>query len=300
MSRSARYMDTQCRSALNRVRGMGFRWSLNPYRGCVHGCHYCFARRYNAFQDLNAGEDFSGLVFAKTNIVDVLRCELSRPSWRRELVAIGTATDPYQPIEGARRLTRGCLEALAERRTPLQIITKGTLVQRDIDVLSHAARRAGASVCMSITTMDPALWREIEPGTPPPWRRMEAMQRLAAAGVHAGVLLAPVVPGITDDHENLEAVVEAAAAHGAAFLHLNVLHLQPGVREHFMAYLADRHPRLHTVYQRLYTDVYAPAVLQRDIAERVAGLMDAHGLKERRFDGWRQPPLAQQLALAGV
>ena len=135
MPRGVQYIDTQCRGALNRVRGMGFRWSLNPYRGCVHDCHYCFARRYNAFQDLNPSEDFSGLVFIKTNVVERLRAELSRRSWRREVVAIGTATDPYQPIEGSKRLTRGCLEALAERRTPLQLVTKGTMVQRDIDVL---------------------------------------------------------------------------------------------------------------------------------------------------------------------
>lgn len=300
MSRSVKYMETQCNSALNRVRGMGFRWSLNPYRGCVHDCHYCFARRYNAYRDLDPGDDFSGLVFIKTNVVERLREELSAPSWRRELVAIGTATDPYQPIEGARRLTRGCLEALAERRTPLQIITKGTLVQRDVDVLADAANRAGASVCMSVTTMDEKLWRDLEPGTPPPWRRMEAMERLAAAGVHAGVLLAPVVPGITDDQEHLEAVVEAAASHGANFLHLNVLHLQPGTREHFMAWLAERHPRLHTAYQRLYTDTYAPKVLQYDIADRVSELMDAYGLKERRFDGWREAGQGRQLELAGV
>ncbi|MDE2901294.1 MAG: radical SAM protein, partial [Chloroflexota bacterium] len=264
MSHSAKYMDTECKSALNRVKGMGFRWSLNPYRGCVHGCHYCFARRYNAFHDLNPSGDFSGLVFVKSNVVEVLRAELSRPTWPRDVVAIGTATDPYQPIEGARRLTRGCLEALAERRTPLQLITKGTMVQRDVDVLADAARRGGASVCMSITTMDETLWRDLEPGTPTPLRRMQTVERLAAAGVHAGVLLAPVVPGITDDQEHLEAVVEAAAAHGAAFLHLNVLHLQPGTREHFMDWLAERRPRLHSVYQRLYTDTYAPKVLQYD------------------------------------
>ena len=300
MSRSVKYMETQCNSALNRVRGMGFGWSLNPYRGCVHGCHYCFARRYNAYRDLDPGDDFSGLVFIKTNVVERLREELSAPSWRRELVAIGTATDPYQPIEGARRLTRGCIEALAERRTPLQIITKGTLVQRDVDVLADAAGRAGASVCMSVTTMDEKLWRDLEPGTPPPWRRMEVMERLTAAGVHAGVLLAPVVPGITDDQEHLEAVVEAAAAHGANFLHLNVLHLQPGTREHFMDWLAARHPRLHNAYQRLYADAYAPKVLQYDIADRVAELMDAYGLKERRFDGWRQAGEGRQLELASV
>ena len=154
---------------------------------------------------------------------------------------------------------------------------------------------------MSVTTMDQTLWRDLEPGTPPPLRRMQTVERLAAAGVHAGVLLAPVVPGITDDQERLEAVVEAAAAHGAAFLHLNVLHLQPGVREHFMGWLAERRPRLHSAYQRLYADAYAPKVLQYDIADRVSELMDAYGLEERRFDGWWQPTQRpRQLALARV
>ncbi len=300
MSRAIQYVETECQSALNRVRGMGFSWSLNPYRGCVHGCHYCFARRYNAFADLDPGNDFSGLVFVKTNIVERLRHDLSRPSWRRELVAIGTATDPYQPIEGRRRLTRGCLEALAERRTPFQIVTKGTLVQRDVDVLSHAASAAGASVCFSVTTMNADLWRELEPGTPPPRRRLQVMERLSAAGVRTGVLLAPVVPGITDDQEELAAVVEAAASHGAHFLIPQVLHLQPGTREHFMSYLAEQHPRLHSAYQRLYTESYAPRTLQRDITDRVAELTDEHGLKDRRYDWWQLPPQAQQLALAGV
>ncbi|MCY4623860.1 MAG: radical SAM protein [Chloroflexi bacterium] len=300
MSHHAKYMDTQCRTALNRVRGMGFRWSLNPYRGCVHGCHYCFARRYNAFNDLNPSDDFSGLVFVKSNIVDVLRAELSRPSWPRDVVAIGTATDPYQPIEGARRLTRGCLEALAERRTPLQLVTKGTLVQRDVDVLADACRRAGASVSFSITTLDPDLWRDLEPGTPPPWKRLQVMERLVAAGVRAGVLLAPVVPGVTDSHESLAAVVEAAAAHGAHFLHPNVLHLQPGTREHFMDYLSRRNPRLHYAYQRLYTEPFAPNALRRDVEGRVSELMDTHGLRQRRHDWWQPPQPARQLALAGV
>lgn len=300
MSHSVKYMDTTCRTALNRVKGMGFRWSLNPYRGCVHGCHYCFARRYNAYNDLNPSDDFSGLVFVKTNVVEVLRAELSRPSWSRQVVAIGTATDPYQPIEGARRLTRGCLQALAERRTPLQLVTKGTMVQRDIDVLADASRRAGASVSFSITTLDPDLWRELEPGTPPPWKRLQVMQRLVAAGVRAGVLLAPVVPGITDSHESLAAVVEAAAAHGAHFLHPGVLHLQPGTREHFLDYLSLRRPRLVPAYQRLYTGAYAPTALRRDVEDRVAELMNAHGLHDRRHDWWQSAQPPRQLALAGV
>ena len=296
MPRSVMYMETQCRSALNRVHGMRFKWSLNPYRGCVHGCHYCFARRYNAYAGLDPSDDFSGLVSIKTNIVERLCHEITRPSWRRELVTIGTATDPYQPIEGRWRLTRGCLQALAERRTPLELITKGTLVQRDIDVLAQA----DASVCFSVTTMDPKLWRELEPGTPPPWRRLQVMERLVQAGVRAGVLLAPVIPGITDDQENLEDVVQAAAAHGAQFLHSNVLHLQPGVKEHFMKFLEQERPRLYFAYQRLYPGTYAPSSLQREVEHRLNELVDSYGIKGRRYD----PPAPQQggrqLELAGV
>lgn len=284
MHPDVRYEETQCRSALNRVQGMGFKWSLNPYRGCVHGCHYCFARRYNAYRDLDPGNDFSGLVFVKTNVVDVLREELSLRSWSCETVAMGTATDPYQPIEGKYRLSRGCLEAMAERRTPVRIVTKGTLVLRDVDVLADMASRAGASVCFSITTLDDDLWKELEPGTPPPQKRLQVMERLVQAGVSAGVLLAPIVPGMTDDQESLRAVVEAAAGHGACFLGAQILHLKPGTKEHFMGYLEQEHPRLYFAYQRLYPANFAPTRFQREIQGRVADLKDAYGLVEREHD----------------
>ena len=281
MPNDVRYEETECRSALNRVHGMGFKWSLNPYRGCVHGCHYCFARQYNSYADLDPGNDFSGLVFVKTNVVNVLKEELSLHSWVSETVAIGTATDPYQPIEGKYRLTRGCLEALAERHTPVRIVTKGTMILRDVDVLADMAKRAGASVCFSITTMDHDLWKELEPGTPPPSQRLHVMEQLVKAGVSAGVLLAPIVPGMTDDQESLKAVVEAAASHGASFLGAQILHLKPGTKEHFMGYLEMEHPRLYHAYQQLYPAEFAPKQFQQDIRDRVADLKDTYGLRER-------------------
>jgi DNA repair photolyase len=215
---AARYVETRAKTVLNAVRGMGFGWSANPYRGCVHGCHYCFARRYHTYLDLGAGEDFSGVILVKVNAVEVLRAELARPGWRRAMVAVGTATDPYQPIEGRYRLTRGMLEALAEARTPAGVVTKGPMVIRDLDVLAAVRDRAGVSVCVSLTTLDPDLWRRLEPGTAPPRQRLRAVGALAAAGIPVGVLLAPIVPGLTTDRANLEAVVRGAAEHGAGFL----------------------------------------------------------------------------------
>jgi len=300
MPDDVRYKETECRSALNRVHGMGFKWSLNPYRGCVHGCHYCFARRYNSYADLDPGNDFSGLVFVKTNVVDVLKEELSLHSWVSETVAMGTATDPYQPIEGKYRLTRGCLEALAERHTPVRIVTKGTMALRDVDVLADMASRAGASVCFSITTLDHDLWKELEPGTPPPLQRLHVMEQLAKAGVSAGVLLAPIGPGMTDDQQSLRAVVEAAAAHGASFLGTQVLHLQAGTKEHFMSYLETQHPRLYHAYQQLYPAEFAPKQFQQDIRERVAELKDAYGLREREHNDMGLAVRERQLELVGV
>ncbi|MFQ5933751.1 MAG: radical SAM protein, partial [Dehalococcoidia bacterium] len=218
MSSRVHYEETRCRSALNKVEGMGFRWSLNPYRGCVHGCHYCFARRYHAYYDLSPGKDFTNIILVKVNVAQVLRKELSRPSWRRESVTLGTATDPYQPIEGKYRLTRSCLEAFVDLRSPISLVTKGTMIVRDADLLAELTRKAGCVVCFSITSLDNDLVRELEPGTPPPQKRLKALEHLVQAGVIAGVLLAPIVPGITDDPESLKGVVKAAAAHGARFL----------------------------------------------------------------------------------
>ena len=273
-----RFEEIACKTVLNRVRGMDFGWSINPYKGCVHGCHYCFARRYHAFADLDAGADFTGLIFVKTNAPQVLRQELARPSWRRDPVTLGTATDPYQPIEGKYRLTRRILEALADHRTPVTIITKGTMMVRDVDILVRLARRAGVTVCHSITTLDPDAWRRLEPGTPPPWQRLRAMRILSDAGINAGVMLAPIVPGVTDTLENLETVVRAAAQHHARFLHGAVLRLQPGVKEHFLRFLQESYPGLLPQYGRMYPGVHSDSAYSGRIAAAVSGLKQRHGL----------------------
>ena len=276
-----RYLETRAKSILNSVQGMGFRWSANPYRGCVHGCHYCFARRYHTYLDLGAGEDFSGVILVKVNAVEVLRAELARRGWRREMVAVGTATDPYQPVEGRYRLTRGFLEVLAEARTPASVVTKGPMVIRDRDVLTAVRDQAGVSVCVSFTTLDPDLWRRLEPGTAPPRQRLRAVAALAAAGIPVGVLLAPIVPGLTTDRENLAAVVRGAAEHGAGFLGAGVLHLEPGVREHFDSFLAAEAPDLVTLYRRLYPGNRAPVGVQQRLEATVAELRQRYGLTDR-------------------
>ncbi|RPH53774.1 MAG: radical SAM protein, partial [Acidobacteria bacterium] len=193
----ARYQEVTCRSALNRVEGMPFRWTLNPYRGCTHGCHYCFARRYHNQFELGSGDDFATMIFVKANFPEVLEAELNRPSWRGELVALGTATDPYQPIEGHYRLTRRSLEALYAARTPVGIVTKGPMAVRDRDILSEFSKRARCTVYFSVPTVDEDAWRALEPGTSHPLQRLRAVRLLVDAGVRAGVLIAPIVPGIT-------------------------------------------------------------------------------------------------------
>jgi len=294
------YEEVRCKSVLNRVRGMDFAWSINPYRGCVHSCHYCFARRYHAQFDLDAGADFTSVIFVKVNAPEVLRLELSRPSWRRETVTLGTATDPYQPIEGKFRITRGILEALRDFRTPVAIVTKRTMIVRDADVLAALSRRASCTVCHSVTTLDEEAWRRIEPGTPPPRQRLRAMERLAAAGVNAGVLLAPIVPGITDSPRALEEVARAAAAHGARFLGHAVLRLQGSVKEHFGEFLRSDYPELLGRYQRLYPGAYAPWDYKDRIDERMAELRERYGFghEQRTMEPQGALSVAPQAQLA--
>jgi DNA repair photolyase len=281
--------ETRCKSALNRVQGMPFRWSVNPYRGCEHACVYCYARTTHAFLGLDVGDDFAERLFAKVNVAEVLRAELGRASWQREPVALGTATDPYQPVEGRYRLTRACLEALADYRTPGNVTTKGTLVVRDVDVLQHLGERAGSGVSVSLITLDDAIWRALEPGTPPPRQRLRALRRLADAGVPCGLALAPVLPGLTDAPRALEAVVRAAADHGAQWLWTGAVHLEPAVRDWFLGALARHFPRAAPAYVRVYGAAgtlggarYAPRRYADALAARVAELKARYGLAERR------------------
>ncbi len=292
----ALYEEVQCKTALTRVRNMAFSWSLNPYRGCTHGCHYCFARSTHFFYDLNADEEFSSIVFVKANIAEVLRLELSAPSWRRHRVVVGTATDPYQPIEGKYRLTRAALEAFLAFRTPVSIITKSSLVVRDADILAELAKRLGCTVNFSITTLDRKLWRQLEPGTAPPQQRLRAMRRLTAVGVHAGILLAPIIPGLTATKENLESIARAAAEHNACFLAANVLNLGVGVKEHFLQYLRNEHPRLLGAYHQLYPGRYVRESYTEPIYAYVNLLQQRYALDRREFTHSLEPE-PEQLSL---
>jgi DNA repair photolyase len=292
------YYEIVAKSALNRVQHMGFRWSLNPYQGCFHNCVYCFARAHAKLADRDPGAGFSARVGIKVNAATLLREELSRPGWKRETVAFGTATDPYQPIEGSTRLTRSCLTALRDYRTPIGLITKGTMVLRDIDVLIELSKRAKTTVAFSIPTIDEEVWSRTEPGTPSPRQRLKVLKALVDAGIEAGVGMAPVLPGLSDSPRQLEATVAAAAEAGACFLWANVVYLKPGTKEHFMEFLRRDYPKLLASYQQLFPGSYAPPGVKTPIVERVDALKSRYELGDRR--AWRAEPPAEpeQLGLA--
>jgi DNA repair photolyase len=256
----AEYREEPCRSALNRVKGMPFDWSLNPYTGCAHRCTFCYVRAFEARADRPSDDRYGRSIRVKVNVAEVLRRELARASWKREAVAVGAATDPYQPAEGRYRLTRACIRELGIGRTPFSVITRGPMIQRDVDVLVAAARRAKVHVSFSIPTLDERIWKRTEPGTAPPRRRLDAVRILAEAGIDTGVALAPILPGLSDDPELLADVVREARAAGASGVWANVLYLRPGTREHFLEALARDWPELLPRYERLYAGrAYLPA-----------------------------------------
>jgi DNA repair photolyase len=266
----AEYRIEPCKSALNPVRGMPFKWSLNPYMGCVHRCTFCYVRNFEMRADRPFDERYGRSIRVKTNVAEVLARELGRTSWARDEVAVGTATDPYQPAEGRFRLTRACLEELGKAWTPFSIITRGPLVVRDVDVLVEAARRVDVSVTFSLPTLDEDVWRTTEPGTAPPKSRLEAVRRLAGAGIDVGVGLAPILPGLSDRPGRIEAVVRAAKAAGARGVWAAPVHLRPGVREHFLEALARDWPELVGSYEELFAErSYLPSTIAAPIRERV-------------------------------
>ena len=280
----ATYQEVDCRSALNRVKGMPFEWTLNPYRGCTHACHYCFARRYHTQFELDSGDQFASVILVKRNFVEVLRHELDKPSWQRDQVALGTATDPYQPIEGRYKLTRRTIEALANARTPTGIITKGPMIVRDRDVLTALARAARLTVCMSVPTVDEDAWRTLEPGTAHPMQRLRAVRDLVDAGINAGVLMAPIVPGFSSSRSKLERTIKAIADHGASFVGCNVMYLEDGTRTHFMQFIAREFPAMHPRFERLYVKKYPTENYRKEILGLVRVLQDRYGLPRRRSD----------------
>jgi DNA repair photolyase len=264
---------------------MPFRWTLNPYRGCTHGCHYCFARRYHTQFELGTGDDFASIILVKTNFPEVLQAELDRPSWKAEPVALGTATDPYQPIEGHYRLTRRSLEALYAARTPVSIVTKGPMAVRDRDILSEFEKHASCTVYFSVPTVDDDAWRALEPGTSHPLQRLRAVRLLVDAGVRTGVLIAPIVPGITSQPAKLERTIKAVADHGAAFMGSVVLHLKEGTRTHFFEYLAREFPSLVPKYERLYASrAYVPKAYAAEVRAVMQILQTRYGVQAREGD----------------
>jgi len=295
----AEYREEPCRSALNRVRGMPFPWSLNPYMGCVHRCTFCYVRSFEARADRPSDDRYGSSIRVKTNIADVLRRELARPSWERETVVLGAATDPYQPAEGRYRLTRACIEVLADAWNPFSIITRGPLIVRDTDVLAEATRRAEVSVTFSIPTLDDEIWRRTEPGTAPPRQRLRALKHLVDAGVKAGVGMAPILPGLSDKPELLADVVREARAAGATGVWANMLHLQPGTREHFLAALERDWPELLPRYEEMYRGgSYLPRREADPVRDQVRALAREHGIRDRRRVRLQSAKPAEQLSLA--
>lgn len=267
--RGVEIIEVPAKSILNRVAGMPFPWSINPYRGCYHRCVFCYARRTHTFLEEDGVGRWGSRIYVKVNAPAVLRSELAKRSWAHEHVAIGTVTDPYQPLEGRYRLTRGILQALADYDTPASLITRSPLVIRDVDVLQHLARTAGASVSISIATLDESLARSIEPTVAPPRKRLLAVERLAAAGIEVHVALAPILPHVTDAKEQIEAVVRAAREAGAHAVWHNTLHLHDVTRDAFFGYLRSNRPDLIARYASYYRGKYAPREVHDAIESRV-------------------------------
>jgi DNA repair photolyase len=292
------YREEPCKVALNRVKGMMFDWSLNPYMGCAHRCTFCYVRAFEHRADRPYDARYGTSIRVKVNIADVLRCELARPSWGGDSVAIGAATDPYQPVEGRYRLTRACLEALRDHANPFSIITRGPMIVRDLDVLVEAASRAQVSVTFSIPTLDHDVWSKTEPSTAPPEQRLRALSKLVDAGVRASVGMAPILPGISDRPEQLAAVVRAARAAGACRVWANVLFLRPGTREHFLDCLARDWPELLDEYEALYRGrAYLGSAETKPVRAQVAELARAHEVRDRRRVKLAPPQPPEQLSL---
>jgi DNA repair photolyase len=276
------FLHVHARRIINEVPAasrMPFRFTINAYRGCSHACTYCFARPTHSYLGLDIGADFDRRLVVKVNAVERLRSELRSARWGGDHIAMGTNTDPYQRCEGKYRLTRGLVEVLGAAANPFSILTKSALVLRDLDVLAAAARRTEVRVNLSIGSLDERVWRATEPGTPHPLRRVAAVRRLNAAGIRTGVLIAPVLPGISDSTAQLEAVVTACVAAGAVSISTIYLHLRPGVREHFLGWLRSHDPALAADYQRRYQRSYLPDAAQQTLAARVRRLVEQAGAR---------------------
>lgn len=295
------YVDAPCKSVLNRVQGMPFKWSINPYTGCAHACRYCYARAFYTKADKGSAADFDQVIHVKSNAGEVLRGELFRRSWKRELVVVGAATDPYQPAEAKFRMTRQVLEALRDARTPVSLITKGPLILRDLEVLQAMEARAGVEINMTISSLNDRAWRTLEPGAPPPRARLEAVRRLNAAGVPTGVFLAPILPGITDTEQSLRELIEAAKDAGAPYVVPIPLRLGPGVREWFLPHISRHFPNLTLQYCRLFQKTEPPEFYKRRAVGLAQAILAELGVADRACRNAKPPalaPAAEQLRLS--
>ena len=276
--RGITFIESEAKTILNHVPGnyLPFNWTINPYRGCSHACRYCFARSTHTYMDMDAGRDFETKIVVKVNAPEVLRRQLRAKRWKGEHVAMGTATDPYQRAEGRYKLMRGILEALVDYRNPFSILTKGTLILRDIDLLMEAAGVTDVSAAFSIGTLDTDAWRKSEPGTPHPRKRMDAVKRLNEAGIPCGVMVAPVLPGITDGADQLKEVVHAAVDAGATHVSPILLHLRPKVKEVYMEWLGETYPHLVDRYEAMYArSAYASQGLRDSLGKQVGEILDS-------------------------
>jgi DNA repair photolyase len=248
------FHEVRARSALNHVPGgrYGFSWTINSFRGCSHACSYCFARRTHTFLDFDAGRDFEREIVVKVNVPELLRAELARPSWKRELVALGTNTDPYQWVESRYRFMPEILAALEEAETPVSVLTKSPLLLRDIDLYERMAKHLPISVNLSIPTLDEDAWRATEPHTPSPSARLDAVAELRRRGIDSGVLIAPLMPGINDDPAQVQPIIDRAKEADATFLGGVALHLRDEVKDVFFAWLKTKRPDLLPRYEKLY------------------------------------------------
>lgn len=276
------FHEVMAKSVLNKVgssRAFPFSWTVNPYRGCSHACVYCFARNTHTYLDLDAGRDFDTQVIVKVNAPEVLRRELARPSWEREPVAMGTNTDPYQRAEGRYRLMPGIISALADSGTPFSILTKGTLVRRDLPLIASAGRDVPVQLAMSIAVMDDALQQAIEPGTPTAAARLATVRAATEAGLDVAVFLMPVLPFLTDTEEALDDALGRIAAAGATSVTYSALHLRPGVKEWFAQWMHRHRPELVGRYRALYGDgSYVPPSYRKALGARIKPLIARHGL----------------------
>lgn len=283
------FYEVMAKSALNRVPGgvpgnrMG--WTVNPYRGCSHACVYCFARPTHRYLEFDDPAAFDAEVVVKVNVAEVLHAEVRRPSWRGAPVALGTNTDPYQRAEGRYRLMPGILEALAGSGSPISLLTKGTLLRRDLPLLARIAERSPVDLAMSIAIYDDELQAAVEPGTPTAAARLATVHAAREAGLECGVFLMPVLPYLTDSVAHLDRALEAIAASNASFVSWTALHLKPGVREWFLGWLGQHHPEHLDGYRRVYAEgPFAVKAYRRWLADRIEPLIAKHGLTTGRVD----------------